>query len=109
MPEVGFQERLLDWRIARAAVKRRPITASVEGRVVQQRSLLACGGHGLHCRCWSDQVTPATAHPPAQGEEAKFGEFTAVIMGMVMKLFMFCRAVPMDRTTVNPPILVRTR
>ncbi|SEB29881.1 Transposase [Rhodococcus koreensis] len=34
-------------------------------------------------------MVPQT-HPPAQEAEVDFGEFTAVIAGVVMKLFMFC-------------------
>ncbi len=36
------------------------------------------------------QVMVPQTHPPAEEAEVDFGEFTAVIAGVVMKLFMFC-------------------
>lgn len=36
------------------------------------------------------QVMVPQTHPPAQEAEVDFGEFSAVIAGVVMKLFMFC-------------------
>ena len=36
------------------------------------------------------QVMVPQTHPPAQEAEVDFGEFQAVIAGVVMKLFMFC-------------------
>jgi transposase len=36
------------------------------------------------------QVMVPQSHPPAREAEVDFGEFTAVIAGVVMKLFMFC-------------------
>jgi len=36
-----------------------------------------------------DVMVPQT-HPPAEEAEVDFGEFTAVIAGVLMKLFMFC-------------------
>ncbi|MGH3444298.1 MAG: IS21 family transposase, partial [Nocardioidaceae bacterium] len=36
------------------------------------------------------QVSVPQTHPPAEEAEVDFGEFTAVIAGVVMKLFMFC-------------------
>jgi len=38
---------------------------------------------------YRDVAVPQT-HPPAEEAEVDFGEFTAVIAGVVMKLFMFC-------------------
>jgi transposase len=35
-------------------------------------------------------VSVPQTHPPAEEAEVDFGEFTAVIAGVVMKLFMFC-------------------
>jgi len=40
------------------------------------------GGHA--------QVLVPQTHPPAQEAEVDFGEFSAVVAGVVMKLFMFC-------------------
>lgn len=37
-----------------------------------------------------EQVMVPQTHPPADEAEVDFGEFTAVIAGVVMKLFMFC-------------------
>lgn len=36
------------------------------------------------------QVMVPQTHPPAEEAEVDFGEFTAVIAGVLMKLFMFC-------------------
>jgi transposase len=36
------------------------------------------------------QVMVPQTHPPAEEAEVDFGEFTAVIAGVVMKLYMFC-------------------
>ena len=37
-----------------------------------------------------EQVMVPQIHPPAEEAEVDFGEFSAVISGVVMKLFMFC-------------------
>ena len=37
-----------------------------------------------------EQVMVPQTHPPGQEAEVDFGEFSAVIAGVVMKLFMFC-------------------
>jgi len=37
-----------------------------------------------------EQVMVPQTHPPAEEAEVDFGEFSAVIAGVVMKLFMFC-------------------
>ena len=38
----------------------------------------------------SGRVMVPQTHPPAEEAEVDFGEFSAVIAGMIMKLFMFC-------------------
>jgi len=55
--------------------------SSVRNLVAQLRGEIG-GGRG--------QVMVPQTHPPAQEAEVDFGEFSAVIAGVVMKLFMFC-------------------
>ena len=55
--------------------------SSVRNLVARLRAEIAGEQHSV--------MVPQT-HPPAQEAEVDFGEFTAVIAGVVMKLFMFC-------------------
>ncbi|MGH3802737.1 MAG: IS21 family transposase [Pseudonocardiaceae bacterium] len=61
-----------------------------EGASVAESSVRALVAR-LHTEISPGQpvMVPQT-HPPAQEAEVDFGEFTAVIAGVVMKLFMFC-------------------